>query len=336
MPVLSIGDLANTFLIRRQSAGLKAHLTRLGSELTSGQAQDLGKALAGEFGPFAAIERSLKAVAAYKTANTEAAGLLTAAQTALGNIYDMEQGLGPALLMAGNARDLTLIRATSEDARQKFAAVVSSLNVRVADRTIFGGAATDRPPLASSDAIIAELLTAVAGNTTAADVIAAVNTWFDTPGGGFDSLGYLGSDSDRAPLAISDGETVAVSLRADNSEIRATLKSFALAGLVSQGVLDNDVDEQAALMAGAGGEMLTSGGALTTLRSQIGAVEARIETAQARNAAEAAAYEIARTELIGVDPYQTATELETVYAQIETLYTVTARIAGLTFTDFMK
>jgi flagellar hook-associated protein 3 FlgL len=336
MSVLSIGDLASTFLIRRQSAGLKAELTRLGTELTTGQKSNLGKAVSGDFGPFAAIERSLTAIAAYKTGNAEAAGLLSAAQLALENVQGMGQGVGPALLTAANARDVTLIGATSEDARQKFSAVVASFNVRVADRTIFGGAATDRPALATGEAMMTELVATVAGETTAAGIVAAVDAWFDTSGGGFDTLGYLGSDADMGPLAIADDETVDVSLRADNSVIRDNLKSFALAGLIAEGVLSGNVDEQADLMAQAGEGMLTNDGAVTNMRARLGAIEARVENAQARNAAEASAYELARAELIGADPYQAASELEAVYTQIETLYTVTARIAGLTFTDFMR
>ncbi len=45
--------------------------------------------------------------------------------------------------------------------------------------------------------------------------------------------------------------------------------------------------------------------------------------------------EIARTELIGADPYDTATEMEAVQGQLETLYTVTARLSRLSLADFL-
>ncbi|HHS93762.1 MAG TPA: hypothetical protein ENK63_00250 [Rhodobacterales bacterium] len=336
MSVLSYGDLASTFLTRRQSSGLKADLTRLGNEMTTGKKLDLGKALGGDFGRFAGIERSLKAVAAYRTANSEASSMLSAAQLALGNVQDMGQKLSPALLTAANAADVTLIGATSEDARQKLNSVVSTLNVQLAGRSLFGGAATDRPALATGDEIMAELVTATAGQTTAAGVIAAVDAWFDTPGGGFENLGYLGSSNDMGPLVIGDDDTANMPVRADDTVIRATLKGFALAGMVAESALDGNVQEQASLMEAAAEHMLTSDGGVTNLRARLGAVEARVDGAQARNAAEAAAYELARTELIGIDPYESASELEAVYSQIETLYTVTAHIAGLTFTDYMK
>ena len=148
MNATSIGDLATTFLIKRQTAGLKTDMARLASELTTGRKADLGAALAGDFGPFAGIERSLRALAAYTTANTEAAGMLAASQLALENIQSMGRDLSSALLTASSSEDAVLIGATAEDARQKFSAVVSTLNTSMADRSLFGGAATDRPPLA--------------------------------------------------------------------------------------------------------------------------------------------------------------------------------------------
>ena len=84
MTSITIGDLAYTFLIKRQTSGLKSEMARLASELTTGQKADLGASLAGDFGPFAGIERSLRAIAAYTTANSEAAGMLTALRRAVG------------------------------------------------------------------------------------------------------------------------------------------------------------------------------------------------------------------------------------------------------------
>lgn len=336
MNSISIGDLASSFQVRRQSAGLKNDLARLASELTTGRKSDLGATLAGDFGPYAGLERSLRALSAYKTANTEAAGMLEATQMSLGNIQSMGQDLSSALLTASTADDVVLIGATAEDARQKFSAVVSTLNTSFADRTLFGGAATDRPALASGEDMLAALVAATSGETTAAGIVAAVDTWFDDAGGGFETSGYMGSSNDMGPLLIAENETANVDVRADGQVIRDTLKGYALMSLIAEGALDGDTAEQANLTAAAAGKMLAAEGDLTDLRARVGTVEARIENAQARNAAEAAAYELARNELVGADPYDTATELQAVYSQIETLYTVTARIAGLSFTDYMR
>lgn len=336
MPLTTVGDLASTLQFRRLSAQLKTNMTRLGTEMTTGKKTDLGAAIAGDFGPYVGIERSLRAIAAYKTANIEAAGMLAATQLSLENVQGMNQKLSPALLTASSARDVTLLHATSEDARQKLSAVVATFNTSVAGRTLLGGAATDRPALAAGDDMMAEIKTAIAGETTAAGIKAIVDAWFDDAGGGFETMGYLGSDADMGPLLIADGETVDVDLRADAQVVRDTIKGYVLGGLIAEGALDGDVDEQAALIQFASETLLTADGDVTNARAELGAVEARVEDAQARNAAEEAAYELAKAEMISADPYETASELEAVYGQLETLYTVTARIAGLRFSDYMR
>ncbi|PIE06898.1 MAG: hypothetical protein CSA74_10570 [Rhodobacterales bacterium] len=336
MTALSIGDLAYTFQIRRHTTGLKADLTRLGNELATGRKTDLGTSLAGDFGPYAGIERALRVVTACTTANTEAATMFDASQLALENIQSMGQDIVPALLAASSSRDIALIGATAEDARHKFSAIVSSLNTSVANRTLFGGSATDRPALAGGEEMLSALVLATTGETTADGIVAAVDAWFDDAGGGFETSAYLGSSNDMGPLIIAEDETVSVNIRADSQAVRDTLKGYALAALIAKGALDGNIEEQADLISTASSRMLAADDDLTDMRAQVGSVQARIEDAQARNAAETAAYDLARSKLVGVDPYQTATELQAVYSQIETLYTVTARIAGLSFTDYMR
>lgn len=336
MSNLTLGDLASTFQLRRFTGERKADLTRLAMELTTGVKADLGAAIAGDFGPFAGIERSLRTNAAYSTTNTEASSFFAGAQLALESIQSITQDLSPALLTASSARDATLIHATSADAKQKFASVVSRFNTQIADRSIFAGATTDSAALAPAQTMLDDIVAATAGMTTAADVEAAVVAWFDDAGGGFETSGYLGSINDMGAMKIADDETIQMTIRADDSVVRDTLKGLALAALGAEGVLDGDIAEQANLIERASIRMLTSDGDLTQTRAEIGSIERRIEDASARNAAEAAAYEIARGEMVNADPYETATMLETVYAQIETLYTVTARLSALRFSEYMR
>ncbi len=332
----SVGDLARAFQLRQVTSEGKANLARLTQELTTGYKSDLGAAIGGDFGPFAGIERALRATDAYKTSNSEAGTLFTAAQLALENVQGRIQELAPALLTAASARDATLIEATAGSAQQSLGSVVSNLNTRIADRTLFAGARIDAPALAHPDAMMADLTALTTGLTTAEDVETAVTAWFDDPGGGFETTSYLGSTNTMGAMSVADGDQVALRVRADDPVIRDTLKGLAMAALIAEGVLDGNTEEQANLIERAAGQVVTSDTAVTSLRAEIGTMEERIENAQARNAAQASAYELARNEMIAADPYDTATELQTVYAQIETLYTITARVSALRFTDYMR
>ena len=336
MSNLTLGDMASTFQTQRLTRQLKADLTRLSTELTTGVREKTSSKVTGDFGPIAGIERALKALDAYKTATTEAATLTDTVQLSLEYIQTTNQELAPGLLQASSSRNATLLQNTAMDARQKLTSVVSHLNTRVADRTLMAGAATDGAAVADADTIMAELLSATAAASSATDISAAVDAWFDTPGGGFETLGYLGSTTDMGPIRVGDGEVVTQPVRADDQALRDVMKAYAKSALIAEGRLPGDVDAQAELIRISGESMMTADGALTTLRAEIGSQQGRIEDISVQNTAERSALEIARNDLIGADPYETASELEAVYGQIETLYTVTARIARLNFTDYMR
>ena len=336
MNAVSIGDMARAFQLRLLSTGLKTDLDRLGRELTTGQRSDTGAGAARDFAPIAAIERSLSTLAAYRTAAAETAVTVEAAQASLGVVQDIARDLHPTLVQASTSQSAVMTRTIAVDVREKFGSVIGALNASTAGRTALAGAATDGPALAGADEMLSLIAAAASGETTASGVMAVIDAWFDTPGGGFETSGYLGSDTPLGPLPVGEGETIDMPVRADDPAIRAMLKAFAAGALVAEGALAGDSTQQTRLIEAAGLRMIEADGELTVKRAEIGAAEARIDTAMARNQAETTALGIARAELVAVDPYETASELEAVYGQLETLYTLTARLSRLSFTDYMK
>ncbi|MEE9428967.1 MAG: flagellin [Paracoccaceae bacterium] len=336
MNFTSIGDLALTFQNRRQSVQMKSDLARLAHELASGQKSNLSTAIAGDYAPIVGLERDLKVMSAYITSTSEAGMFVTTQQTALEFIESTMGGLGSALLSAGNSEHSMIIQTTTVDAKQKFSAVVTALNTSVADRYVFSGQATDTPPLADATLILSALQTAVAAETTATGIEGVVDAWFDDVGGGFETSGYLGSAAAMAPFRLSESDTASVQLTASDQNVRSILKGFALSALVGEGALNSNPTERAALARIAGEQVLNAEYSLTEIRARIGTSEAHIDTAAAKNSAQKAALEIARTEITAVDPYRTAVELETVQNQLETLYTVTARLSRLSLAEFLR
>lgn len=335
MSYISIGDMAQTYMIRRQNAHLTATATRLASELSTGQTSDVAKRFSGDFSIVSSIETSLSSMRTYKSVTNEAGQFATVMQATLENIQDQTTAAVSALLLTRSSASQTQIDNTAVDVRQKFDAAVSSLNTQVGGRSIFAGVATDGPAIASADVIMADLKLAIAGQTTAAGIEAAVNTWFDTPGGGYETVGYLGSATSLAPFKIGVGQEADVSITAADSEIRDTLKGLALAALVSEGALAGDLSEQTLLMKNAGDQLLSVGDRQTKVRANLGSVEAHIESISTQTTTEISALEIVKAELLSVDLYDTASELEAVQTQLETLYALTARMSRLSLVDFL-
>ena len=335
MSVSSVGDLARTFQNIRRNTQLKTEMARLSKELASGQISDLASSTSGDFGPLVGLERGLRTNAAYHTSNAEAGLFAVAMQTALETVQETTADLGVSLLEAGTLENAAMIETTTTDARVKFEAVVSSFNTRAADRYAFSGAATDRRPLADANVILAALDAAAAGQTTAAGIEAMVEAWFDDPGGGFETGGYVGSASPMSPFLLSESDTVEMDITAADQEIRDVLKGIALAALLGENILPGDATERSALARAAGQKMVNSESTLAVLRSKVGSAEARIDGTSAKNIAEKLSLEIAMGALTAIDPFQVATELESVNLQLETLYTLTVRMSRLSLTVYL-
>ncbi|MCP5036720.1 MAG: hypothetical protein GY945_03880 [Rhodobacteraceae bacterium] len=336
MNSVSIGDLARVFQSRHLTTGLKSDLTRLGQELSTGIRSDISTAVSGDFGPIADIERLLTTLQARKTVTAEATILSASMQTALDAIQENGRSISPSLLSVQSNANAATRQVVARNARERFDMVVTALNTQAGGRTLFGGAATDRAAIATSADMLAALNVITAPETTAAGVVAAVDAWFDAPGGGFETIGYQGSASAAGPFQLDEGEVVNLDFRADASALRDVMKSFAMASLVADGTLAGDAVEQAELLALAGERLIAGDQSLTSFRAEIGMMQERIETASVRNSARQTSLEIARNDLIAVDPYETASRLEAAFTQLETYYAVTVRLSNLKFTDYMR
>lgn len=334
MSLQGIGDLAQSFQLRRDNARLQQTFQTLANELSSGRKADLGRTVSGDFGALLGIERGLKANEAYATSATETGLMADAAQSALGFVADKAAAVTPALMLAEPGYDPTIVNAAAETAARGFEDAVSALNTRVGDRSVFAGVATDGPALADASVMIDALVTLTAGETTAAGVEAAVRGWF-ADGGDFETIGYLGAQDALSNIPVSEDERVTLGVTAQDDGLRGVLTGLAMAALLDRGILDADPAERAVLARSAGDQLLTSDFDLTDARSRVGVSQERIEEAKTRNAAEAQALELARSEIVAADPFETASRMRDVELQLEALYTATARMARLNLTAFL-
>ena len=317
MSPLTFGDLSTQYLTRLQNVRLKTMMGGLGQELASGETGNLRRATRGDLGNFAGIVNALSTLDAYQTTAAEAALITEATQRSLEVVQQSTAEVGPALLLAGSSNEATLVQSTAADAKAKFETVVSVLNSRVAGRALLAGTAVGGTALADAATMLADIQAAISAETTAVGVTAVVDAWFDDPGGGFETVGYLGDTTDLAPFRIGPNEEAGYSLRADNQAIRDLLKGYAMASLVADGALSGLHEERVALVESAGTRLLTSDKGVAEVRASVGVLENRIDGARTRNGAEISALQIARSEIVRVDPYEAASELQAVETQLE-------------------
>lgn len=336
MTVTANGDLARSMMLRRITGDLKAALVRHSEELTTGRAAQPLKNLRGDVGAFATLERSRASLAGFGTATAEAALFAEGQQRVLARLIGDSQTALPAMLTVDSWSPAPVIDTAARAGRDAFFATVAGLNTTVAGRALFAGHATDGEALAPAAEMLAALAAATAGIETAEALEDAVRAWFETPGGPFDSIGYRGAPEAPGPVAIAPGESVSLGVTAAEPEIREFLAALALAALVDDGALSGDRAARGDAVARAGLRLLSAEGGVVALASGLGTIEARIDAAATRNAAESTALDLALNDLIGVDPFDAAARLEDTRARLETLFAITARLQRLTLTEYLR
>ena len=104
MSMLSIGDLAQSFVMRRQNIALKEQVNTLTTELASGRKSDVSRAIAGDYSYLADIERSLHVLEGYDFAITEAAGFTKTMQDTFEQVQTLTSALSSRLLSTSGSR----------------------------------------------------------------------------------------------------------------------------------------------------------------------------------------------------------------------------------------
>ena len=336
MDFQSVGDLASSFLMQRQNTSLKTQMSRLTQELASGRSSDLTRQLSGSFGQLADVEHQMQLQQSLGTATAEAALFTSSMQSALALVQDQASELGQLSALANTTPGATLRSSVAVAAGGHLDAIISALNTDVAGRPLFSGADLDGAPLASAGDILSAVRTATAGSLDAADFMARLDGFFDTPGGDFETLIYQGGTTNLSPYQLGEGQSVQLSIRADDPAFRDAIKYTVAAALADDATLTLGDGSRDAIVRQAGEALLTQAGRVTRIQADLGYAESRIEQSSVRIAAELTSLEYARSSLVAVDPFETATELENVRFQLETLYTVTARSARLNLMSFLS
>ncbi len=327
-------DLAATLRLQRDAGQVRASLERSGRELNTGMKADLFAASGGDPRRLLAIEGSQARAAREAESITLAQGRLDLTQAVMGGLQDLADSIGPELAAAVARDDMSSARIHAAGAEDAFRNAVQNLNTTYAGRTLFSGAAVDRPALEHPDVILADVAAVVAGAVDAADAIAQVETYFDV-GGGFDAR-FLGSAEDAPRAGIDSGDDVAISRRADDPEVRELLRGLALAAVTVDSAYAGPADAQGALFEEAAATTMSARESLVQSRALLGLSEQALEDASVRISARKDALDLAWNAATSKDPYDAAAEFQALEQQLERIFLITSRLSRLNLTDFLR
>ncbi len=332
MSLTSIGDMVQHFAIRRQNTQLKNRLNTLTNELSSGVVQDATRHLGARSARLTEVDRSLGLLSNFDTVLAETGQTLALMQTVFDHVDHIRGNAASTVSTITISSTNKDISTASKEAKIGLETMMQTLNTRFAGRSLFAGVATDRDAVVQSDELLATLKTIVSGAGTATEVEDAIVGWLS--GGGYVNDVYLGDVGDLQTRKIDMDEDLQIDARADDPAVVSVLVGMAMAAMTDD--LSLSRVEKADLLRRSGERLLGAAQEVAHLQGTIGLREEQIAQVTARHTAQVTLLTLQRNDLVSADPFQTASQLQEVQTQLETHYMLTARLSGLSLTEYLR
>ncbi|MCC5868023.1 MAG: hypothetical protein JJU27_05885 [Gammaproteobacteria bacterium] len=331
------GSMARLRSFQRHGSALKQTISTLGNELTTGAMSDKTRHLKGDVSLLASINRSLDLSATHQRIATETLLLLEVQQSTINDIQIRTEDSFAELLGLGSFEDSKSLRVAAKLMQTGLEHVTGRLNTTLAGQFLMAGMEGDSAALPSADALLDAIEAGLPADPTVAELQDHVSQWF-APGGGFDDAaqGYGGAPPRPEPVKLGDGYDVTLDITAEDAAFRETLAAFATGALVSRGYFTDDPGAQRALFGDVTMALAAANQQIIGLSARTGIQEELAAQAKTRASAEESAMKIAQAELLGSDPYATATQLEQSMSQLDMIYNLTARLSRLSLADYLR
>ncbi|MDW9688883.1 flagellar hook-associated family protein [Sinorhizobium meliloti] len=323
----------------------QAELLKLQTEVTTGRHADVGLALGSSAARSVSLQRELARLGTLVDTNSVVTQRLAASQSALSAMAEAAQQVRNTLVtFKGNdAADQLAIQKT--EIQSAMSAFSSAANLSFNGEFLFAGINTDVRPLedynaAAKSTFDTALATYMSANgiTSMSDFTKAqmedfiTNTLeplYDTEW----AADWSKASSQNMTSRISTTEVVQSSTNATTEGFR----KFALASVIALELMDGNVSSEVRAYIGeaALGYVEQANTQITAERSTLGISEARVKKANTSLQAQIKLINTHITDLEGVDTYEASTRMNTLLTQVETSYTLTARIQRLSLIDFL-
>lgn len=323
-------------LMGRLIAELRARADTARQEAVTGRLADPAKAAGGRISEMLGLEQALAETAGYR----QIIGLAQTRASAIQGTLDMLRETAVALATRGQtALDSGLGVAggpVSVEARQALEGAVAALNVTFGGRALFAGDAGDRAALATAEAFMATALPILEAGPTAGQAHANLSLEFTGAGGLYDTTLYTGGSGDAPASEVAPGERLAYAARADEPPVRALLRDLVALAAAFEPANAIPDSEREALAQHAVAGLRNNVEALSGISARVGVAEERMAAAEARHQGAEATLTLALDRLAGRDQFEAAAAVTGLEAQLETAYLTTARLARLSFANFLR
>tara|TARA_R110000787_G_scaffold26798_3_gene74764 strand:+ start:2623 stop:3609 length:987 start_codon:yes stop_codon:yes gene_type:complete len=328
--MLRIPSFTNSTLpksgLSQEIVSLRDRLTSTSKEAVTGRYSDLTAHLSGRISHAMLGKKALDDISLERSQLTLRAGRLEITQSSLGVVQERTSGLAARMQAAVSSDDQASKTAAARDSRAALEETFSVLNTRYGERFLFSGDKTSTPPLAPVENLLADIRLIASTAIDADDFANSLDTYFNTPGGGWRQNIYSGTDTSSDPEAVTGTDPHII-------QIVSGLAVMALAG----------PDEALPLFAANSASMYTAAEtlgygqtALTNARAEVGISQAKVARQKESLDVEETVLTAAFNETTARDQYEAASELRELEGNLEASYLLTSRLANLSLMNYLR
>ncbi|KAA3514040.1 flagellar hook-associated family protein [Agrobacterium rosae] len=315
----------------------QTEITKLQTEAVTGTYADVGLELGTRTSTSLDYTRESARLQSIMDANSIAEQRMDASQLAMENMSASAQSLlNSVIALSGNndASSLSVAKTTAMSTLENF---VSYSNTAVNGEYLFSGINTDAQTL--GDTFITDIADDFNAQFSAqfpdpsAVTADEMKTFLTDYQDSFDWPSWTGASETTMSSRISTSETVSTSTTANSDGF----KSLVLAGVISSQLVNSGLSASALSVVN---DTTTSlaGSAISgidTQRSKIGLSQERVEKANTYMSSQKTIIDTQLTNLVGVDTYEASTRLTELMNQVETSYSITSKIQGLSLVNYL-
>lgn len=305
---------------------LREAMARTAQEATTGRYSDLTAHMSGRIGTAMLSQKAVDDIAFQREMVSQRESRLDVTQRSLTLVHDRVLGMDTSMREALANGDKMSQGLVARDAKAALGNVFSALNVRFGERYLFAGDATATQPFPSAEDLLAEIRQLADTATSPADFVAALDTYFNTPGGGWQTSIYAGAATASDPDAVTGTNPALVDL---------------ISGLAVMALSDPETTpsllRQHPDTVLAGAERVTTGLlSLTNLRAQLGVSQEQVQIQKETLDIEETIFTNAFNALSARDQYEAASSLKELESTLEASYLLTSRLASLSLINFLR
>jgi flagellar hook-associated protein 3 FlgL len=328
---------------------LQQQLLEAEQEAVTERRFDIGRDLGARTSETVSLRQQFASFTALVDTNGLVQTRLDTSQTVLNDMTAVAQDFIDALLVARDAEGGAT--AAQQTAQASLISLQSGLNTTIGGEQIFAGINTSAEPLANyfstptsaartavNNAFLGTFGTTQSDpnnvNITASAMQNFLDTTFASLFGPTDWSANWSSASDQNVISrISTTEEVVSSANANESPFRKLAQAYTM--VADLGVENLNSETFAAIVDTAtrlAGEAIQE---VTTIQARLGTSAQRVEMSNTKLAAQQNVLNTQIGNLEGVDPFEAATRVTTLFTQLQSAYALTARVQQLTILNYL-